>query len=150
MRLELLEEPTFIEEAEAFRVELPLRGLMSTAERGWLTEFERAGVMRPEERVLLLPRSREGRLTNARAGEALGVDSTEVRTRLRRSRDAGILLQHGTRGRAYYTVGAIGPSPSDEETVLAEAPHPSDCQPTSARTTGLDRIASRDLLRRPV
>src|SRR5664279_3548335 len=43
MRLELLEEPAFVEEAESFRVELSLRGLVSTAERGWLAEYQRAG-----------------------------------------------------------------------------------------------------------
>lgn len=150
MRLELLEEPTFDEEADSFRVELPLRGVMSTTERGWLAEFERTGIVREGERLLLLTISREGRVTNARARDVLAIDSTEARARLQRLRSAGVLVQHGTRGRAYYTLGTVGPQRSDERAVLDEAAAGRVTNQRVRELTGLDRVAARALLKRLV
>lgn len=150
MRMELLAEPAFVATPDDFTVQLPLRGLVSTTERGWLAEFERAGVLQPEERILLLTVARDERVTNARARDVLGVDSTEARTRLQRLRDAGILVQHGTRGRAYYTLGTIGPERSDQQVVLDAAVAQPLTNERVRQLIGVDRVAARSLLRRLV
>lgn len=147
---ELLETPRFFEDRAAVRVELPLAGLVSVQERAWLAELERTGAVEAAERRLLLAVLRLRRLTNAGARELLGMDSTEVRVHLRRLRDAGVLIQHGERGRAYYTLGAIAPRASDEAVVLAAA---RDGQLTNERVrelTGRDRVTARSLLHRLV
>lgn len=150
MRLELLAEPVFTAEHDSFAVQLPLRGLVSTTERGWLAEFERTGLLQSEERVLLVTLAREESLTNSRARDVLGVDSTEARVRLQRLRDAGILMQHGTRGRAYYTLGALGPDRSAQQIVLDAVAKESLTNEKVRQLTGLDRTSARSLLRRLV
>lgn len=150
MRLELLHEPLFEETESAFRVTLHLRGLVSTTERAWLSEYERQGRLREGDRLLLLTVMRDGRITNSRARDILGVDSVEARTRLGRLRDVGLLIQHGTRGRAYYTLGVIGPDRSHEEVIL-EAAAANPLTNTSVRAlTSLDRYQAGQLLRRLV
>lgn len=150
MRTELLDEPVFTATPDSFSVRLPLRGLVSTTERGWLAEFERSGALRPEERILLVTIAREGHVTNARARDALGLDGTEARSRLQRLRDAGILVQHGTRGRAYYTFGTLGPERTDQQVVLDAAASERLTNERVRQLTGLDRVAARSLLRRLV
>jgi ATP-dependent DNA helicase RecG len=150
MRLELLEEPLFSEDADSFQVELPMRGLVSTTERGWLAEFERTGLVGDQERVLLLTLLRDTKVTNARARDVLAEDSTDARARLHRLRDAGLVVQHGTRGRTYYTVGSIGPARSNEQVVLDAAADGPISNAQVRGLTGLDRVAARSLLRRLV
>lgn len=99
--LELFEPPRFSEPGEAVRVELPMRGLVSVHERVWLAELERDGTVQPGDRAVLLALLRRERLTNAEARRQLSEDSTAARARLHRLRDAGLLVQHGERGRAY-------------------------------------------------
>lgn len=150
MRLELLAEPVFTAEEDSFTVQLPLRGLVSTTERGWLAEFERTGLLQSGERILLVTLAREESLTNSRARDVLGVDSTEARVRLQRLRDAGILVQHGTRGRAYYTLGSLGPDRSEQQIVLDAVVREPLTNEKVRSLTGLDRTAARSLLRRLV
>jgi ATP-dependent DNA helicase RecG len=150
MRLDMLNEPIFSETTDSFSVELPLRGLISTTERAWLLEHERTGLLQPEDRNLLVVMLRDGRVTNARARDVLRVDSTRARARLHRLRDAGLLTQHGTRGRAYYTVGSLGPHRSDQQTVLDAAARAAITNEQVRLLTGLDRVAARALLRRLV
>jgi ATP-dependent DNA helicase RecG len=150
MRMELLAEPVFDAAPDSFAVHLPLTGLVSTTERGWLAEFERAGQLRADERILLLTVAREERVTNARARDVLGVDSTEARSRLQRLRDAGIVVQHGTRGRAYYSLGALDPDRTDQQVVLELASSEPMTNERVRQVTGLDRVAARSLLRRLV
>jgi ATP-dependent DNA helicase RecG len=152
MRLELLHGPLLEETDSALRVMLRLRGLVSTTERAWLSEYERQGRLglAERDRLLLLTVMRDGRITNSRAGDILGLDSVEARTRLGRLRDAGLLIQHGTRGRAYYTLGVIGPDRSLEEVVL-DAAAITPLTNTSVRgLTSLDRYQAGQLLRRLV
>ena len=150
MRSELLDEPTFSEHHESFVVRLPLSGVASTYERAWLAEHERTGTLKANERLLILAAFREGRITNSRARELLGADSVVTRARLQKLRDAGLLTQHGQRGRAYYTLGALGPSAS-VETVLLEAAKNGPITNTRARElTGLDRAATTNVLKRLV
>lgn len=150
MRLELLHEPTFHETQTTFAVALELRGLVSTTERAWLLEFERRGSLHHDDRLLLLAVMREGRVTNSRAREILSLDSTEARSRLASLRDAGLLDQFGTRGRAYYTLGAIGPDRSVEEVLLDAAAHQPLTNTTVRELTSLDRYQATQLLRRLV
>ena len=147
---ELLRPPRFSEIGEAVQVELPTQGLLTADERAWLVEREREGAVHQSDRRLLLEVLRAGRVTNARARSVLAEDSTTVRTRLRRLRDAGFLQQHGERRGAYYTFGAVTPTISDEALVLRAA---RQAPVTNARVrdlTGRDRVAARALLRRLV
>ncbi|MFZ5869847.1 MAG: ATP-binding protein [Actinomycetota bacterium] len=148
--LELLEPPTFSEQGEAVRVDLPMRGLASVHERAWLAEMERTGTAQQGDRLLLLAVLRHERLTNAEARRLLGEDSTAARARLQRLRDAGLLVQHGERGRAYYTLGALVPRTSDEQIVLAAAKERPVTNERVRALTGRDRVAARALLRRLV
>ncbi len=150
MRFELLHEPRFEEVDNLFRVTLRLHGLVSTSERGWLAEYERQGRLREGDRVLLLTVMREERLTNGRAREVLNIDSVEARSRLGRLRNAGLLIQHGTRGRAYYTLGVIGPERSLEQLVLDAATERPLTNSIVRELTLLDRYQAGQLLRRLV
>lgn len=147
MRFELLAEPEFEESDESFVLTLRLGGQVSATERAWLAEFERRGELQSRDRLLLLTALRDERVTNTRAREVLGVDSVEARTRLQRLRDAGLLDQHGTRGRSYYTLATIGPERS-VQTILLDAAR--DAPLTNHRVrdlTGLERVPARRLLR---
>lgn len=150
MRLELLEEPEFEEGEDWFAVTLRLRGQVSTSERAWLAELERQGRLRSDDRLLLLLALRERRISNSRAREALGVDSVEARGRLRRLRDAGLLEQHGTRGRAYYTPGVIGPDRTAQAIVLDAARRGPLTNAAVRALTGLERLPALRLLQRLV
>lgn len=150
MRLELLHEPVFEETGDSFRVTLRLRGLVSTTERAWLAEHERQGRLHGGDRLLLLAVMRDGQVTNSRAREILGVDSVEARTRLGRLRDVGLLIQHGTRGRAYYTLGVIGPDRTAEEMVMEAADAAPLTNAVVRELTSLDRYQAGQLLRRLV
>ncbi|MBE7195954.1 MAG: putative DNA binding domain-containing protein [Gordonia polyisoprenivorans] len=150
LRYELLHDPTFREVGDAFEVTLPLRGLVSTTERGWLSEFGRQGVLDPSERPLLLAAVREGQITNARAREVMGVDSVRARTAMQRLVRVDLLRQHGERGRAYYTLGVIGPDRNPEEALLAAAIEGPLSNERVRQITGLDRAGALILLRRLV
>lgn len=150
MAFELLDEPEFLESSDAFTVTLRLGGLVSVTERAWLAEYERQGALRPDERILLLTAAREDRVTNARARDVLGVDGVEARNRLQRLRDAGLLDQHGERGRAYYTLGIIGPQRSAENLVLDAAADQPISNAKVRELTGLDRSRASALLKRLV
>lgn len=150
MRFELLDEPQFEEVGDSFVVALPLRGQVSAFERGWLVELERQGKLQQRDRLLLLTVVREGQVTNARAREVLQVDSVQARASLQRLRDAGLLNQHGTKRRAYYTLGTIGPERSVETIVLDAARSGYVTNQRVRDLTGLDRVEARNLLRRLV
>ncbi len=150
MKFELLADPEFTDDGLSVRVDLPLRGLISAEERGWMAEFTRQGLVGDQERRLLLEVLRQGKVTNGQARDATGEDSTNARSRLRRLRDAGLLIQHGQRGRAYYTLGSLAPRRSDEQVILDAA---TDGALTNQRVrdlTGLDRVEARALLKRLV
>lgn len=150
MRYELLDEPEFEEGDDYFSVTLRLGGLVSPTERAWLSEFERLGTLHEGDRLLLLAALRDGNLTNARAREVLGLDSVEARARLQRLRDTGLLTQHGTRGRAHYSLGTIGPDRSVEQIVLDAAREAPLTNRRVRELTGLDRPQTARLLKRLV
>ena len=150
-RYELLEDPRFEEVGESFTVTLPLRGLVSNTERGWLLEFERRGTLKPSERSMLLTVVREGRITNSRAREVMGgVDSTQARSALQRLSRGNLLRQQGERGRAFYTLGVFGPDRSPEDALLEAAADEPLSNRTVRQITGLDRDGALALLRRLV
>jgi ATP-dependent DNA helicase RecG len=148
--LELLHPPVFSEDGDAVRVQMPMRGLVSVTERAWLAEMERQGTVEQRDRLLLLAVLRTQRLTNAHARAVTDEDSTAARARLHRLRDAGLLVQHGERGRAYYTLGSLSPGASDEQVVLTAARQRPVTNTTVRVLTGRDRRAARDLLKRLV
>lgn len=150
LRSEFLDDPTFSELGAAFEVRLPLRGLVSTTERGWLAEFERQGVLRSEDRPVVLAVVRHGRITNAKAREVMGVDSVRARTALQRLARGNLLHQHGERGRAYYTLGVIGPERGIEDAVLDAAAAEDLTNARVREITGLDREGALVVLRRLV
>jgi predicted HTH transcriptional regulator len=106
MRMELLAEPVFDAAPDSFAVHLPLTGLVSTTERGWLAEFERAGQLRADERILLLTVAREERVTNARARDVL--ESTAPR-HVRGSSDCGTPASSFSTGRGEGRTTASAP-----------------------------------------
>lgn len=150
MRSELLDEPAFSEQNHSFTVRLPLSGVASAFERAWLAEHERTGTLKENERLLILAAFREGKITNSRARELLSADSVVTRTRLQKLRDAGLLVQHGQRGRAYYTLGALGPGASVERVLLDAAKHGPITNTRARELTGLDRLAVTGALKRLV
>lgn len=148
MRLELRSEPRFAEVDDSFRVELPLQGLITPTERAWLAEFERTGRLDGADRAVLLRIVRDGRVTNSGVREVVGMDSTAARASLHR--DSGLAIQHGSRGRAYYTLGTIGPRASDREVVLAAAASGPLTNHKVRELTGLERIDALALLKQLV
>lgn len=158
MQEALLDPPRFEDLGHAVRVTLPLRGPITPAERAWVSDLERPGEIRANDRLLLVHAARGDRLTNARAREVLGVGHLEAREALQRLRDAGLLEQHGTRGGASYTlVEEIAPpaafrmSPAQlEDLVLTEARKRPLTNEIVRELTGLERAQALALLRRLV
>lgn len=157
MREELLEPPVFEDSGHSVTVTLPIRSPVTPAERAWVREIERRGLIEPMDRSLLVHAARGERLTNGRARELLAVGADEARRALQRLRDLGFLTQHGTRGGASYELGRSLQPPAglrltrDEliELVLADARDPATGSLTNTRVralTGFDRIDALALL----
>jgi predicted HTH transcriptional regulator len=104
MEEELLHRPTFSDLGYAVLVTLPLGGTVTPTERAWLRQIEAGGVIRPEDRTLILHAARGETLTNSRARDLLGVGRAEATEALQRIRDAGIVRQLGRRGGATYLI----------------------------------------------
>jgi ATP-dependent DNA helicase RecG len=106
MRSELLDPPTFRDLGHAVEVSLPVRSTVTPAERAWVREVESRGLIQPTDRLILVHAARGDRLTNSRVRDLLGIDSADARHALRRLREAELLVQHGQRGGATYTLAA--------------------------------------------
>jgi ATP-dependent DNA helicase RecG len=157
MRQELLEPPAFEDTGHSVAVTLAVRSPVTPAERAWVREVERRGLIEPGDRFLLVHAARGERLTNGRVRELLTVDTDEARRALQRLRDLGFLTQHGTRGGAWYALGQSLQPPAglrlsrDElaELVLDDARNPATGPLTNARVrvlTGFDRSEALGLL----
>lgn len=154
----LLDPPQFAEGPSSVVVTLPLRGPITPRERAWVADLERRGELAATDRFLLVYAARGEQLTNARAREILGVDSTAARHALHRLRDSGLLLQHGERGGATYTLADDVAPPAVyrldaqdlERLVLEAAAEESLSNESVRRATGLDRAAALGLLQRLV
>jgi ATP-dependent DNA helicase RecG len=101
---EMLEPPIFEDSGASVIVELPIRSAVTPAERAWVREVETRGLIAPGDRLPLVHAARGERLTNGRVRELTGAHTDEARRALQRLRDAGFLVQHGTRGGAGYTL----------------------------------------------
>ena len=104
MEAALLDPPVFEDLGHAVRVTLPLRGPITPQERAWVSDLQRRGAIEGADRLLLVHAARGERLTNAKARDVLGVDRVEARDALQRVRDAGLIVQHGRRGGASYSL----------------------------------------------
>ncbi len=106
MAANLLRQPEFSEPSggRSVAVSLWLEATVTREERAWVHELEQQGDLKPKDRLLLVVAKRGERLTNAKARELLGVDSSGARAVLQRLRDAGLLVQEGVRGGAAYRI----------------------------------------------
>lgn len=100
----LLDPPRFADLGNSFEVTLPVHSPITPDERAWVTAVEDEGRLHRADRLLLVLAARGERLTNAVARQALGVDSIAARAALQRLCGAGLLLRHGQRGGASYTL----------------------------------------------
>ena len=156
MLQEMLEPPVFEDSGHSVTVTLPIRSAVTSAERAWVREVERRGLIEPGDRILLVHAARGERLTNSRVRELSGIDANEARAALQRLRDADFLVQHGSRGGASYTLNESLAPPAGlrltrqalKELILELATE--DGPPlTNSRVrerTGLDRIEALRLL----
>ncbi len=101
---EMLEPPLFEDSGHSVSVTLPIRSVVTPAERAWVREVETRGLIEPGDRILLVHAARGERLTNARVRELVDVDADGARRALQRLRDADFLVQHGSRGGASYAL----------------------------------------------
>ena len=104
MEAHLLDLPEFTTDGTSVTVTLRLDSTVTPRERAWVTEVEHRGGIRPGDRGLLVHAARGELLTNTTVRELMGVDSTHARAALQRLRNAGLLEQSGSRGRATYTL----------------------------------------------
>jgi ATP-dependent DNA helicase RecG len=112
MRGELLDPPSFTDLGHAVEVSLPVRSTVTPAERAWVREVEARGLIQPADRLILVHAARGERVTNSRVRELLGIDSADARRTLRRLRKAQLLVQHGTKGGATYSLAASISAPA--------------------------------------
>lgn len=160
MRTELLHAPTFKDLGHAVSVSLPIGSGVSPAERAWVREIEARGLIQPQDRLVLVHAARGERLTNARVRELTALDSTDARHSLRRLRDAGLLVQHGSRGGSTYVLADSISAPAGlrltqeqlDRLILAMARERPLTNARVRERTGLDRAQALrvldDLVRR--
>jgi ATP-dependent DNA helicase RecG len=153
---EMLEPPVFEDSGYSVAVTLPIRSAVTPTERAWIREVETRGLIEPGDRILLVHAARGERLTNGRARGLVGVDTHEARRALQRLRDAGFLVQQGSRGGASYTLNESLAPPAGlrltrqalKELIL-ELANDEGATLTNARVrerTGLDRVETLRLL----
>jgi ATP-dependent DNA helicase RecG len=156
MLQEMLEPPIFEDSGYSVSVTLPIRSAVTPTERAWVREVETRGLIEPGDRLLLVHAARGQRLTNGRAREIVGVDAHEARRALQRLRDAGFLVQQGSRGGASYTLnGSLAPPAGLRLTrqalkaLIVQLVSDEGPPLTNARVrerTGLDRVEALRLL----
>lgn len=106
----MLDPPRFHDTGHSVEVTLPIRSTVTPAERAWVREIEQRGLIEPADRILLVHAARGNLLTNAEARELLSVDALAARSALHRLRDAGFLVQRGTRaGTTYVLKSSLAP-----------------------------------------
>jgi ATP-dependent DNA helicase RecG len=159
MEQALLDPPRFIDNGVSVTVELPLRGPITPQERAWISELERQGRIAGMDRLLLVHAARGKELTNATARALLRTDDRgHARQALQRLRDANLLIQHGDRGGATYTLAdSIAPpaafrlSPRQLGDLVVEAAMNAELTNEIVRElTGLDRQQALTLLQQLV
>lgn len=156
MAASLLDAPQFVElDGAAVRVELPLQGPITPQERAWISNLEQRGDIEAADRLLLVLAARGEPLTNRTARTALQSGEREARLALQRLRDMGLLVQHGVRGGATYSLvkelappAAFRLTPTElEDFVVSEARRRPLSNEIVRQLTGLDRDQALRLLR---
>lgn len=154
---EMLDPPLFEDSGYSVTVTLPIKSAVTPTERAWVREVETRGLIEPGDRFLLVHAARGERLTNGRARELVGVDAHEARRALQRLRDAGFLVQQGSRGGASYTLNESLAPPAGllltrqalKELIVELAKTDEAAPLTNTRVrerTGLDRLEAFRLL----
>lgn len=153
---EMLDPPIFEDSGHSVTVTLPIRSVVTPTERAWVREVETRGLIEPTDRILLVHAARGERLTNGRVRELGGLDAGDARRALQRLRDAGFLVQHGSRGGAGYTLNESLAPPAGlrltrqalKELIveLADADGPPLSNARVRERTGLDRVEALRLL----
>jgi ATP-dependent DNA helicase RecG len=154
MREQLLDQPEFHDQGHAVTVVLPVRGAVAASERAWVREIEQRGEIEPADRFLLVHAARGEELTNAVVRDLLRVDRVAATAALQRLRDAGFLVQRGTRGGAtYHLDGSLAPpaglrlSAEQLKDLVLELARTAPVTNAMVRSsTGLDRAAALRLL----
>lgn len=155
----MLDPPEFSDpDGTAVRVVLPLRGPITPRERAWVADLERQGDVGPADRLLLVHAARGEPLTNRTARTVLHTSEREARVALHRLRDAGLLVQRGSRGGATYALArelappaAYRLAPEElADFVVAEARQQPLSNQALRELTGLDRDQALRLLRQLV
>jgi ATP-dependent DNA helicase RecG len=153
---EMLDPPVFEDSGHSVIVTLPIRSVVTPAERAWVHEVETRGLIEPTDRILLVHAARGERLTNGRVRDLVGLGADDARRALQRLRDAGFLVQHGSRGGAAYTLNeSLAPPAGLRLTrqalkeLIVQLADPDGPPLTNARVrerTGLDRAEALRLL----
>jgi ATP-dependent DNA helicase RecG len=126
MREAGLSPPLLRDDGSSFGLCLKSHVLMSPEALEWLKQFE-GFALSPQERLALVYLRVNERLYNRDYVRLTDYTSAEATQALRRMVDKGVLVMHGTRGGAYYTLSERLPQPqpslldtmlSDEERVL--------------------------------
>jgi ATP-dependent DNA helicase RecG len=160
MAEEMLDPPRFHDNGHEVLVELPIRSVVSPAERAWLRELEQRGTLTGPDRLVLVHAARGEVLTNARVREILGpgVDSAGARETLKRLRDEHLLEQRGQRGGASYRLAGTLKAPAglrlsaeelDDVVARLAAEQPISNRDVRA-ATGLERAEALSILDRLV
>lgn len=101
----LLEPPVFEDTGQSVIVTLPLGGTVTVEERAMIHELEAGGVLRPDERRLLIPLLRGQAIDNAVVRRLLGIESHQATRALQRLADSGLVVREGrTSGASYRPV----------------------------------------------
>jgi ATP-dependent DNA helicase RecG len=153
---EMLDPPIFEDSGHSVTVTLPIRSVVTPAERAWVREVETRGLIEPTDRILLVHAARGERLTNSRVRELVGLAADDARRALQRLRDAGFLVQHGSRGGSGYTLNESLAPPAGPRLTrqalkeliveLADAGGPPLTNARVRERTGLDRAEALRLL----
>lgn len=154
MLSEMLEPPEFRDTGRAVEVVLSIRSAVAPVERAWVRELEQRGDLAAPDRIVLVHAARGEQLTNAVVRQLAQVDSHEARLILQRLRDQELLVQHGQRGGASYTLAETLHPPAglrlSPEALADLVVHLADAGPISnadvRAATGLDRLQSLGVL----
>lgn len=154
MAAAMLNQPIFDTDGNHLEVQLPLGSAVSPPERAWISEIERRGSIRPEDRLLLVHAARGELLTNSVARELLGIDSTHARAALGRLKSLGYVRRHGERGGATYSLAhdlspppGLGLAHEDPRSLVVDMAKSGPITNESVRDrTGLDRVAALRIL----
>ncbi|MBA4370901.1 MAG: hypothetical protein C0418_04910 [Coriobacteriaceae bacterium] len=115
-----LPPPEFTNSETSFTVTLRFRAPDEADPASWLADIGAGSLALKEHKALVFAR-RTGRIVSADYQSVNSVDGAEAGTQLRALVRSGWLVQHGTRGEAYY---ALGPKAGSTPDTAVDAPLP--------------------------